>query len=384
MPPPTPHTGRRRPLKVFVQLVFAYAYCRDILRGFSAYHPTTGTWRPYIGEIGNPDGSDLRRNVPGKADALIAMLSNAAMQETAATMDVPVVNVSSATPVQKVPAVLSDNARIGRLGAMHLMELGLRRLVFIGPSADLQFAEDRAGGFRAAAGEARAECICHTGPTDQVGRFLRKLAPPLGVMAASDHHALQVSRACEDVGLGIPEDVALLGADNDETICSVAHPSLTSVDPGAERIGFEAARLLDRLLGGADPPAGPLLLQPRGPVVRASTDTVAVRDAELARAVRFIRQHACEGLQVPDAAEAAAMSRRTLERRFRRRFGHSVHTEIRRIQLRRATELLVQTDMAIPDVAGACGFQYATRFSASFKARFGMPPTAYRAQFRLR
>jgi LacI family transcriptional regulator len=166
--------------------------------------------------------------------------------------------------------------------------------------------------------------------------------------------------------------------DNDEILCSLSSPPLTSVDINTVQVGYEAAALLDRLMAGARPPDEPMLLTPRGVVPRESTDVLATDDRELAVAIRFIRDHACGGLRVKELVRKTGLTRRSLERRMEKLLGRSPKEEITRVQIERAKRLLTETDLSAAEVAEKCGYGQPKYFSQVFHAKVGLPPGAYR------
>jgi LacI family transcriptional regulator len=174
--------------------------------------------------------------------------------------------------------------------------------------------------------------------------------------------------------------VAVLAADNDQILCNLADPPLSSVDLDTRSIGYEAAALLDRLMAGAPVPARPVLLPPRGVIRRRSTDVLATDDRALAEAIRYLRDHACSGLRIKDFVRMTKLSRRTLGRRTRQLLGHSPKEEITRVQLERAQRFLVETELKVAAVAENCGFTQAKYFCQVFRRRFGITPAAFRRQ----
>ena len=190
-----------------------------------------------------------------------------------------------------------------------------------------------------------------------------------------------VTQACREAGVAVPEEVAIVGVDNDETLCSICDPPLTSVCPNHEEVGYQGAALLDRMMAGEPAPKQQMLLQPRMIVVRQSTDVSAIEDPAISQALRMIREHACNGLQVREVAEHVPISRSVLQRRFQAVVGRSVHDEIVRVQLRKAEELLRETDLSIGSVAEKAGFNHQEYMGAVFKSRTGMTPREYRRRF---
>jgi LacI family transcriptional regulator len=193
---------------------------------------------------------------------------------------------------------------------------------------------------------------------------------------------VQVAEACRQVGLRVPEDVALLGVDDDELDCELTRPRLSSVIVPAERIGYEAAALLDRLLAGERPPAEPILLPPTGVATRRSTEMLALADREVVAAVRFIREHAHLPLRVRDVLREVAVGRRTIERRCHKALGWGLGEEIRRVHLERARRLLARTELPMKAVAQQAGFSDFRHLAVVFRQELGLSPTAYRRQMR--
>jgi LacI family transcriptional regulator len=201
-------------------------------------------------------------------------------------------------------------------------------------------------------------------------------------MACDDLMGRQILEACRHAQLAVPDDVAVVGVDDDELICELSDPPLTSVAPDAHRTGYEAAALLDRMMNGEVVKAEATLLPPLGVVPRASSDALAIDDADVSTAVRFIREHACDGIDVTDVVERVPLSRRVLESRFKRLVGRSPHEEIDRVQMNRAQELLRETDLSLVQVAEKVGFPHAEYLSVVFKKRTGLTPSGYRRQHR--
>jgi LacI family transcriptional regulator len=198
------------------------------------------------------------------------------------------------------------------------------------------------------------------------------------VLACNDDRGQQVLDACRRVNVLVPDDVAVIGVDNDEILCNLSFPPLTSVNINTQNVGYEAAALLDRMMAGQPAPAEPLLLAPHGVVPRESTDVLATDDRELAAAIRFIREHACEGLRIKDLVRKISLSRRELERRLRKLLGRSPKEEILRVQIERAKQLLAMADLPTAVIAEKCGFSEAKYFSQVFRTRVGLSPGAYR------
>jgi LacI family transcriptional regulator len=376
-----------------IGLVFGFGldFYRDILRGIKVFAETRADWlfTPIAPE---PLGiASLRRL---GLDGLIAHVSNSAMAGTLLRLDRPVVNVSGVLPELPFPRVMVDHEAVGRMAAEHLLDRGLRHFGFVG-YPDHAFSVGRETGFRQEIERAGfAVSIYHArvswrrDPTglwrwnSSLTRWLAALPRSVGIFASHDPQGVQVSEACRLAELRVPDDVAIVGVDDDDLLCELARPSLSSVALPSEQIGVEAAALLERLLAGHPPPAGPLLLPPRGVVVRQSSDILAIADPDVAAAVRFIRDHGSLPIRVADVLDAVPVSRRGLERRFRKALRRGIWEEIRRSHLERGKALLAGSELPMSDVARRAGFSDSRQLSVVFRQETGLTPTAYRRQFR--
>jgi LacI family transcriptional regulator len=200
-------------------------------------------------------------------------------------------------------------------------------------------------------------------------------------MACNDSRALQILEACRMAGLRVPEDVAVVGVDNEEAVCPFTDPPLTSVDQGAQQTGYEAALLLDQWMDGKPVAPGKRSVSPVGIVTRGSTEILAVGDNDVAAALRFIREHACERIGVDDVGRAAGSTNATLRRRFKAVLGRTVHDEIHRVRVERAKRLLVSTDWTFRQIAKQSGFCSAQHMSTRIRQATGHTPRQYRQRY---
>jgi LacI family transcriptional regulator len=201
-------------------------------------------------------------------------------------------------------------------------------------------------------------------------------------MACYDIRGWQVLEICRRLGIRVPDEVAVIGVDNDELLCDLSQPPLSSVIPDTDRTGYEAAALLDRMLAGRKVPPDELLIQPLGVATRQSTDVLAIDDEDLAAGLRLIRDHACDGIHVDDILARLAISRRVFESRFKKRLGRTPHEEIVRLQMQRVIDLLTQTDLPLLAIAERAGFKHVEYMSTAFKQRMGLAPREYRLRQR--
>jgi LacI family transcriptional regulator len=212
--------------------------------------------------------------------------------------------------------------------------------------------------------------------------WVRKLPKPTGIMACYDLRGQQVLEACRREGVAVPDSVAVIGVHNDELLCDLCDPPLSSVIPNARRAGYEAAALLDRMMNGDRVSQQVILLDPIGIATRQSTDVVNLADVRISQAVRFIREHAADGITVDEVLRAVPMSRTILERRFKSLLHCTPHDHIVRVRLERVKELLASTELTLAQIAERAGFGHAEYMSVAFKRLTGVSPGAFRAKNR--
>ena len=360
---------------------------RGILRGVTRYVRERGPWSIYIDERGLDD--PLPPWLRGwKGDGIILRTSDRRSLEQVRKSMAKLVNLGEHRP-DGVPMVCLDQTPVARLAAEHLLEQGLQHFGYVG-IAGRRWADVRRDAFLERLAEAGAKAEVFTSPLPKGSRrfwekghealehWLTALPKPVGVLACYDVMGLRVLDACRQVDLAVPEQVAVLGVDNDELLCELADPPLSSVAPDLQRIGYEAAALLDQLMAGERPPTTRLLVGPLGVVRRQSSDVVAVADPDLAVALRLIREQACNGIRVDDLARKSGLSRRALERRFQKYVERSPHDEILRVRIERAKQLLRETDLGLKAIAVRSGFQHASYLAAVFRDSTGLTPGEYR------
>lgn len=370
-------------------------YDRKVVQGVAAYVRQAGHWSIYLEENPLQKLPDWRR---WSGDGIIADLDDRKVAEAVGGLDIPIVGIGGGygwyDPASRIPYFASNDEAIGLLAAEHLLERGFRSMAFCGfPRTRTNLWSDARGkAFKQHVVKAGCPCSVYAGQHrsarnwDELQRglsqWLAALPKPLGLMACDDVRARHVLEACGRLGLRVPDDVAVIGVDNNEMLCELSTPPLTSVEQGLRRMGYEAAGLLDRLMGGEKPAQLRYVIDPEAVVTRRSTEALAVDDSEIQSAVRFVRDHAAEGIQVPDVATAIQVSRSTLERRFKKLIGRSVREEIQRVQLERAKQLISTTNLPLKQVAQQAGFHQVPYMTTLFRRRYGDTPAAYRENMR--
>jgi LacI family transcriptional regulator len=210
--------------------------------------------------------------------------------------------------------------------------------------------------------------------------WIKTLPKPIGLMACSDHHAQRVLDACHRADFVVPDELAVIGVDNNEEICRLSNPPLTSVIDDAHKVGYEGARLLHQLMERkvSVKKLTPILIGPQGIATRRSTDVTAIEDRLIAEVIHYIREHACSGLNMKQLPAKFGLSRTVFYRRFQEALQRSPHEEILRVQLERAKALLSQTKLPLDQVAEMAGFQSSAYLSVVFKRKTGQTAGEYR------
>ena len=368
------------------------AFGREILWGVARYLQESGPWTVYIEQRSLTDQAPPWLET-WEGDGIISRLAPRQARRLRAS-GIPTVDLNDQGPGPCRPHIRSDHRAEGALAAEHLLERGFMSFAFFGYPQFAWSRECRCG-FTAALQAAGHSCAPyrraqrvswgHQQPSwevevEGVAQWLQSLPKPLGLMACNDFRGIQALDACRRAEIAVPEEVAVIGVDNEELVCTLAYPPLSSVVPNARRIGYEAAALLDRLMRGEPEPAAPLAIPPTEVITRLSTDVNAIADPDVAAAMRFIREHACEGIGVDEILAQVPVSRSVLQRRFRSLLGRSIHTVIAAVRLQRAKQLLVETDLSLAVIAKRTGFAHVEYLCAAFRQAVGLPPGAYRRE----
>jgi len=388
--------GRPR-VGLLVQSTFAYG--RKVLQGIGAYIRQAGPWLVY-----HRSGELPMRLPPGfrswRPEGVIAQLESPAIVAQVRRLGIPVVDVLGIHRVRGIPRMRDDHAAIGRLAAEYFLERGYKHFAYCGTEG-VFYCEERCRSFVHFLQEQGHKVFVYKTrpPADVVGvrnreaagqfdipgigRWLRELPRPLAVMAGSDVRAQQVLSACHEEGVAVPEEAAVLGVGNDEVLCHLCAPVLSSIQLNAERIGYEAAALLDRMMRGRRSGKMEFLFPPVGIVSRGSTAELAVADPDLAAALQFIREHYTDAIGVEDVAQYVAMSRSTLQRRFLTCLHRTPHDEILRVRIQRVRELVASTDLPLEKIADLVGYEHLETMCKQFKQKTGYTPGQYRKISRL-
>jgi LacI family transcriptional regulator len=369
------------------------AFSRDVLRGIRTYALRRPNW---AFRNGPPNADILPALREWKPDGIIADIVHRDFARRLIRLGRPIVDTAFWIEHPRLPVVDVDNSAVGRMAAEHLLALGLRHFAFFGNIAVYSGLREKAFLDRLAESGASG-AVFHGEPLREMSsstswkkmdaetrRWLKRLPKPVGMFVCNDATARILADLCGQLGIHVPDEVALLGVDDDKLECHLTSPPLSSIAIPAERIGYEAAKLLDRAMTSPNAPARRVFLPPLHVAARQSTDTMTTDDPIVIAALRYIQTHAAEGMNVAGVVRGIGIGRRDLERKFRAVLGRPVLQEIHRWQIAMAQQLLASTDMPMPGVARLSGFSSALRLSIVFRRICGMPPTAYRRQSQIR
>ena len=373
---------RSRP-KVALLIESSNAYARGLLHGVVSYIREHEPWSFYLMEQGRGDDPPPWL-AHWNGDGIIARIESERIAKAVANSKLPTVDVSAGRHIPSLPWVETDDRQIAQLAADHFLEQGFRHFAFCGDDR-FNWSRWRGDQFKKFLKAAGHQCHNFVPPRRKsetqiaaIEDWLTHLPKPIGVFACYDVRGQEVLDACRNAGLSVPDEIAVLGVDDDELLCELSTPHLSSVIPDTHRTGYEAAALLARMMKGERLSVVELRIAPIGVHRRQSTDVLATDDPQVVHAVRFIRDHACDPINVADVLRAVPLSRKVLETRFKKLLNHTLHDEIIRVRVDRVKQLLVNTDLALADIANRAGFEHPEYLSVAFKRETGFTPAAYR------
>lgn len=379
------------------------SYGRGLLSGVARFVQTHIGWQVIYEERKGIDNLP-KWLVRGSCQGILARVRDQKQLISLRRLGVPLVSLGEVSQqAHDVTELFSDHRMIGRLAAEHLIDRQLRHFGFYG-SGGAFFSELRLDGFRSyLTGQMHEAHIFLEEKWEpgvsrykrrgdpfwedaQLNQWLTQLPKPIGIMACNDYFGRLLLSACQRNGVHVPNEVAVIGVDNDEIICDLAVPPLTSVDPAAEAIGFRAAELLEEMLQGHSIPPGTIYFPPKGIVARASTNTIAVADTVIVKALQFIRDQGGIGITTEDILDhlsksSLLVSRSTLERKFQSQLGFAPHAEIARDRLERIERLLTSTNYSLARIADIVGMTAEQQLTAFFRRYRGMTPGTFRRHF---
>jgi LacI family transcriptional regulator len=381
--------------RILLSVESSRGFGRDLLTGISnftrIYNPWTISRKPPFFRYGNVDKFDfdtIKNDLDGIITRIpeeIPIIQKLGIPAIVATVLLP--------PGFKLdphyPTITSNNEAIAQVAMDYFISQGFSRVAYCG-FGDVSWSLQRREAFKSYAKEMGYDVLCYDPPAESsweeeiqiIGDWLKVLPKPVAVLACSDDRGEDIIEAAKISRVRIPEEVAVLGIDDDNLICNLSNPTLSSVVLNTQKTGFQAAELLNRLINGEETMTGQrLLLQPLYVEARQSTDILAIEDPEVACALGFIRQKAREAIQVQDVVNATGISRRVLESRFRKILNRSVLQEIRSVRVKTIARMVCETNMSIKSIAISLGFTSIDHISRYFKKEKGISLHQYRQKY---
>jgi len=360
------------------------AYGRGLLLGVKNYLVANPGWSIYLGEHGRHE-TDLSWLDGWRGDGVIARIENEQTAEHVRQLGLPAIDLSAARLSPELSTVETDDNVIARWAVEHLAVRGLKNFAYCG---DRRFAWSRKRGARFAEHVRGRGMEIHEFRIEPSGKladdrlamadWLLSLPKPVGVLACYDIAGQELLEACKIFGLDVPDSVAVIGVDNDELMCNLTSPPLSSIQTDAVGTGFLAASLLDQMMSGVALPPELRLVEPLRVVTRQSSDLLFVSDPIVAKALRIIRAKADEGIAVATVQSAVGLSRRSLDQRFLSALGRTVHEEVTRVRMDRLASLLISTNWTLGHLAERLNFSHAEYMGVAFKKFTGKSPGEYR------
>lgn len=369
------------------------SYTRDLLSGVSRYIQIHGPWSTFL-ELQPLEAKTPAWLANWDGDGILSRTHSAKTARAIQKAGVPAIELRSTNFNRDLPFVGMDNGLIGEMVATHFLNRGYRR--FAAYTLDSEsFFRERVRNFVTQVEETGAPCQClpalgEASPRDWekhqqiLMNWLLSLKKPIGVFATNDQLAVRLLDACQRAGISVPEEVAVVGCENEKTLCEFSSPTLTSVQFDGESVGYKAAALLGEMMNGKRPTSEQTLIPPRGIEVRGSSDEYVIEDPTVLRAVRLIREKAFTGIQVADICRDLRLSRSTLERRMKSSLNRGAKEELLRVRFKEVNRLLQNTNFTIDVIAEMTGFTHAHYLQSIYKDRYGITPGKFRKRESLR
>lgn len=369
------------------------AYDRQVIEGVGEYlNASQAGWDIFIEEDFRTGARDVYDSL---GDGVIADFDDPDIEDRLRTVATPVVAVGGSyllSPYPPTHYIATDNFAQVTMAFNHLKEKGLTKFAFYGlpPSPTNRWAAEREMAFRELVAQDHYRQFIYQGLETSPGNWqhaqnrladwLQQLPAHTGIIAVTDARARHLLLACENLLIPVPEKLCVIGIDNEELTRFLSRVSLSSVVQGTRQMGYQAAKLLNRLLNKEDLPLQHMLIPPQQIIERRSTDYRSLHHPHVIQAMHFIRSHACKGIRVEQVLDAVGISRTGLEKRFREETGSTIHAMIKTEKLSRSRELLSSTSLPISEIAQICGYQTLQYFYSVFGKESGMTPKAYRQE----
>ena len=381
--------------KVILLIERSRSFGRGLLEGIVQYSNLHGPWlfymKPEFYRQGKKKSHKWFRDLD--VDGIIAHTWDTDLINSIVNFGLPAIICGLEKPRRNAYRLLTDESAVGRMAAEYFLERGFKQFAYCGFD-DMIWSQQKCHGFKCTLAKSGFGLYVYRQPMAKylhkadkeqihIATWLKSLPKPVALMTCNDDRGIDVLAACKITGLKVPEQIAIMGVDNDELICNFSHPQLSSIALSTKRAGYEAAKVLDKLIRGQKLAENEkeVFIHPLHIVTRQSTNIMAIEDQQVAEAVNFIHKNSREMLQVKDVAEAVGLSRRALEQRFRKVLSRSVHEEIKYNRVNLMANMLIGTNLSLSQIAGLLGYPDTSNISHYFKQKKGISPSDYRRKF---
>lgn len=364
-------------------------YVQGLLRGIAQYSNINGPWVFYR-EPGKHEGT-LPQISPELADGIIAKISSASKARKKLPKSVPAILIGYREIIPDMPQIFGDTEAIGKLAAEYFINKGFRNFAFCGFD-EFHWSRERGKSFKSFLEIKRFKVHWYRNlkgakrkswqlEQQDIAKWLKTLPKATAVLACNDDRGQHLISACQLAKLRVPEEISILGVDNDKFVCGLTYPPLSSIAIGTERAGYEVAELLSKMMQTKKVINKSIFVHPTHVVTRQSTDIIAIDDKLVSDAINYIHKNSNMDISVDDVAEAVMTSRRRLERKFRKLLSKSVYEEIRHIRVNKIISMLLETNLTMAQIGLAMGFKDITHTGRYFKEETGLSPLVYRQKF---
>ncbi|ARN56421.1 XylR family transcriptional regulator [Sedimentisphaera salicampi] len=371
--------------KVILFIDTSHAYARGLLEGIANYSGLFGPWMFYtsLGQKGQTHRKLKQWNADG---IIIRETHDQEILEKLLSLQLPtIIAPHSQRQISGLPNIIGDGLGAGKIAAEYLLDRGFRKFAFCGMS-NSYWSDDRFKGFEHVIKQSGLDVQNFTLKNEfteksekKITEWLLSLPKPNGMLACNDEKAHYIVELCNNAGINVPDEIAVLGIDNDQLVCSLTKPALSSVAINQKKAGFEAAKLLDRLMSGEYPEKQTIIASAVRVITRGSTDVIAVDDADVSKAVKYIRENAQNPIQVTDVLENASfIGRRALEKKFRKHLNRTIYEEIKKVRIKYISDMLLDSNFSVYQIAIKFGYSSPAHIARYFRQATGVNPEDFR------
>jgi len=378
--------------KILLLVNFSEEYGRGLLNGIAKYSRLFGPLNFCRIPLINGSKKELKHTIAWAkswgVNGIIAQIENERTLEKLLQLEIPIIAQDTNERFFGIPNITGLYKKTGQMAAAYFIEKGFTNFAFYGFD-NIVWSRERCEGYCEKAKDFGFNVHIYQHQKEEtpplwsykessLSDWLKGLPKPIAIMTCDDNQGQHVTEACKAVGIDVPEQVSVLGVDNDLSICNLSDPPLSSISLNTEKAGFETAQLLSKMIANKDFKFTDIYVEPLQIITRRSTDFLAVDDKEVSKALHFIYYNFKELILVDDVVNATALSRRVLEKRFQSVLKRSILDEINTLRIKQVKQLLIETDLSVTEISDFCGYTDIKNLSRYFRRHEGVSPLEYR------